>query len=47
MPGPWCSASGAIRAVLLGTEFTFITGVDLALMGVILFLLTVLTLRQQ
>jgi hypothetical protein len=36
-----------IRALLLGTEFTFMTGGDLALMGVILFLLTVLTLRQQ
>jgi ABC-type multidrug transport system fused ATPase/permease subunit len=34
-----------IRAVLLGTELTFMTGVDLALMGVILFLLTMLTLR--
>jgi hypothetical protein len=31
--------------VLLGTELTFMTGVDLALMGVILFLLTMLTLR--
>ena len=32
-------------ALLLGTEFTFMTGVDLALIGVILFLLTMLNLR--
>jgi hypothetical protein len=30
-----------IRAVLLGTELTFMAGVDLALIGVILFLLTI------
>jgi hypothetical protein len=34
-----------IRAVMLGTELTFMTGVDLALMGIILFLLVTLTLR--
>ena len=34
-----------IRAVLLGTDLTFMTGVGLALMGVILFLLGMLTAR--
>lgn len=34
-----------IRAVLLGTELTFMTGVDLALVTVILFFLTMLTTR--